>query len=126
VFVVSVVALAGVSGPAEAYTDVSVEEARAMREAGAFVLDVRSESEYDEDHIPRAYNIPSGEITSRIDEIDAFQNRDIVVHCQSGGRSATTAETEPEIAYTPAAGVMGLCVAAAACALTGAKALKEK
>jgi rhodanese-related sulfurtransferase len=155
-FVALVVVLVAATDTAEAYTDVSVAEGHGMWQSGVFVLDVRSTSEFAEDHIPGAYNIPHTEIGSRIDEIIAYQNDDILVHCQSGGRSATastelegthgftgvhnmlsgfgawvtegyeTVESGPEIVYTPAAGVTGLILAAAACALTGAKALKKK
>jgi len=49
------------------------------------VLDVRSQSEYEESHIPDALNIHAGRLHRKQDEIPA--NRPLVVHCQSGYRS---------------------------------------
>jgi hydroxyacylglutathione hydrolase len=56
---------------------------------GATVLDVRSESEWREGHVPGALNIPLAQLTRRIDELrDAGA---VVVHCQRGARSAVAA-----------------------------------
>ena len=52
------------------------------------ILDVRKRSEYDEGHIPNALNIPLAELPDRIAEIP---EREIVVHCQGGSRSAIAA-----------------------------------
>ncbi len=66
--------------------EVSVTEASAMREAGAFILDVREPDEWNESHIPGATLIPLGELASRVNELP--QDREIVVVCRSGNRSA--------------------------------------
>ena len=66
--------------------EVSVSEAAAMRDAGAFVLDVREPSEWNQVHIPGATLIPLGELASRVDELP--KDQEIVVVCHSGNRSA--------------------------------------
>lgn len=89
-----VIALAGVFlfNPKGAATagglprEVSVAEASAMREAGAFILDVREPDEWNESHIPGATLIPLGELASRVNELP--QDQEIVVVCRSGNRSA--------------------------------------
>ena len=65
--------------------EISVSEAAAMRDAGAFVLDVREPDEWNESHIPGATLIPLGELASRVDEVP--QDQEIVVVCRSGNRS---------------------------------------
>lgn len=66
--------------------EISVSEASAMREAGAFILDVREPEEWNESHIPGATLIPLGELASRVNEIP--EDQEIVVVCRSGNRSA--------------------------------------
>ena len=64
---------------------VTVQEAYELYNQGAFVLDVREQSEWDEYHIPNTTLIPLGELRSRLSELD--KNRQIVVVCRSGNRS---------------------------------------
>ena len=66
--------------------DVSVTEALALREAGAFILDVRQPEEWVAGHIPEATLIPLGELAARVDEVP--NDREVVVVCRSGRRSA--------------------------------------
>lgn len=65
--------------------EVSVTEAAALRDAGAFILDVREPAEWNESHIPGATLIPLGELASRVNELPKDQK--IVVVCRSGNRS---------------------------------------
>ncbi|TGJ98868.1 rhodanese-like domain-containing protein [Leptospira langatensis] len=53
---------------------------------GALVLDVRTPNEYSIEHFPGAVNIPISSLSLRLDELGA-RDREIVVYCQSGGRS---------------------------------------
>ena len=51
-----------------------------------FVLDVRSEKEWNTVHLADAYNIPLTHLRERIDEVP--HDRPVVVHCEGGYRSA--------------------------------------
>ena len=53
------------------------------------VLDVRARSEWDAGHLAGARHIPLGELPDRLDELSP--DRPLVVHCQSGARSAIAA-----------------------------------
>jgi len=64
----------------------SVAEAAQMRQAGAFILDVREPEEWAQAHIPGAVLIPLGELPARLDEVP--QDVEVVVVCRSGNRSA--------------------------------------
>jgi len=66
--------------------EVSVGEAAALRDAGAFILDVRESEEWLAGHIPGATLIPLGELAARANEVPADQQ--VVVVCRSGNRSA--------------------------------------
>ena len=66
---------------------VSSSDARVLVENGALLVDVRSEGEYADGGIEGSINIPIQELASRMDEL-GDKNREIVVYCQSGGRSA--------------------------------------
>jgi hydroxyacylglutathione hydrolase len=56
---------------------------------GAFVLDVRSRSEFDAGHIPGASQLHVGRLGANLAAIP--EDRPVVVHCQGGGRSAVAA-----------------------------------
>ena len=65
--------------------EIDVAQAAEMRDAGAYILDVREPSEWQEYHIPGATLIPLGELASRVSEVP--QDQEIVVVCRSGNRS---------------------------------------
>lgn len=67
--------------------DVSVDQAAELRGQGAFMLDVRTQEEWDEVHIPGAVLIPLDELPSRLDEVP--KDAEVVVYCRSGNRSLT-------------------------------------
>jgi adenylyltransferase/sulfurtransferase len=54
------------------------------------LVDVRQPDEHDFARIEGSKLIPLGEIVRRMDELD--QNREIIVHCKAGGRSAQAIE----------------------------------
>ena len=67
-------------------TEVSIQDAAALRDQGALVLDVREPDEWASGHIPDATLIPLGELPARTGELPG--DRPIVVICRSGNRSA--------------------------------------
>lgn len=64
------------------------------------ILDVRTQEEYSEGHIPGAINIEYRELPSRIDEINAFTNKKIVVYCERGVRANIAEETLKKAGFT--------------------------
>ena len=77
---------------------VSVDEALKLREEGAFMLDVREVSEWNEFHMPEATLIPLGELPNRLNEVP--QDQKIVVVCRSGNRSQTGRDTLLRAGFT--------------------------
>lgn len=66
--------------------EVTVETAAQMRDEGAFILDVREQSEWDQFHIPGSTLIPLGSLSQNLGSIPKDQT--IVVVCRTGNRSA--------------------------------------
>lgn len=68
------------------FDNVTPQQAQAKQRTGALVLDVREPSEWREGHIPGATLMPLGTLSARLFELD--RNKEIVVVCRSGNRSA--------------------------------------
>ena len=58
---------------------------------GKFLLDVRTEKEWSQNHIKGAHHIPLHELGSRFTELEKHKGREIICYCQSGSRSLTAA-----------------------------------
>ena len=56
---------------------------------GALVLDVRDKSEFDAGHIVDAINIPYGNLETRMDELNKYKDKPIVIACKMGQHSGT-------------------------------------
>ena len=65
--------------------EISVAQALAKRDAGAFFLDVREPSEWNQAHIAGSTLIPLGQLEKRVTELP--RDKEIVVVCHSGTRS---------------------------------------
>ncbi len=57
-----------------------------LKETDFIVIDVREDWEYEENHIAPV-NIPLYSIPQRINEFKKWNNKKIIVHCNSGKRS---------------------------------------
>jgi rhodanese-related sulfurtransferase len=66
-------------------SNTSVDEAYKMYQAGDFLLDIRTQEEWDEYRIPGTTHIPLDELAERVDEVPQDQN--VVVVCRTGNRS---------------------------------------
>lgn len=88
-----------------------IEPAQAIPLVGKIlILDVREPDEYSAGCLPGAVNIPRGVLEFKIDTHPSFrdrQNAEILVHCQSGGRSALAAETLQKLGYTKVVNLAG-------------------
>ncbi len=69
-------------------------------ERAPLIVDVRSEKEYAEAHIPGAVNIPYDQLGDRLSEIDAAKTDEIVVHCLSGYRAEIAEKLLSEAGYS--------------------------
>ena len=87
---------------AVSYTKITAEEAKELMdtETDYIILDVRTEEEYNESHIPGALLLPNETIGT--DEISELPDKDqlILIYCRSGNRSAQAAEKLVDLEYT--------------------------
>lgn len=84
------------------YMNISAEEAKQIMdsEEGYVILDVRTQEEYDESHIPGAILIPDTEIEAQAEEELTDKDQLILVYCRSGRRSKMAAEILVQLGYT--------------------------
>ena len=67
--------------------DIKPDEARALVERGALLVDVRTPEEFAAGHISGARNIPLDQVTARASALKPA-DAPVIVYCRSGARSA--------------------------------------
>jgi rhodanese-related sulfurtransferase len=77
--------------------EISSAQAYAKFQEGAFILDVRTQDEWDQEHIAGSTLIPLDELPNRLAELPI--DRDIVVVCRSGHRSQSGTEILKQAGY---------------------------
>ena len=84
------------------YVNITAEEAKKIMdtETDYVILDVRTQEEYDQGHIPGAIVIPDTEIKVRAEEELPDKDEMILVYCRSGRRSKNAAQILAELGYT--------------------------
>ncbi|MEG0693250.1 MAG: rhodanese-like domain-containing protein [Oscillospiraceae bacterium] len=84
------------------YTNITAKEAKEImdHEKDVIVLDVRTQSEFDEGHIKNAILIPDTEIEQLAPEKIIDKDAKILVYCRSGRRSAEASKKLIELGYT--------------------------
>ena len=84
------------------YEQISGAQAKALMdsESGYIIIDARTQSEYDEGHIPGAILIPEYEIADRAEKELPDKKQLILVYCRSGRRSKIAAEELVKLGYT--------------------------
>ena len=84
------------------YVNITAQEAKKLmdKEEGYVILDVRTEEEYAQGHIPGAVLIPDYEIETKAEEILTDKDQMILVYCRSGRRSKNAAQVLVELGYT--------------------------
>lgn len=103
-FLLSFLILSGCSTQqaANGYQQITMDEAITLmeEEKDSIILDVRTQEEYSESHIPGAVNIPNETIGT--DEIPELPDKEqlILVYCRSGNRSKQASEKLAALGYT--------------------------
>ena len=89
--------------------EIGTSEALARLESddAPLFLDVREPDEWQEGHIPGAVHIPRGNLESRIEGLVADRDREIVVYCAVGSRSAFATRTLHELGYANVVNLAG-------------------
>ncbi len=71
--------------------DITTTELKQRLQAGEtpHIIDVRETWEVEESRIPGSQNIPLGTLPTQLDDLEDLKNEEVIVHCKSGGRSAS-------------------------------------
>jgi len=102
---IGLLALSACAPRTATYTTVSVQNLRAAQQKGAYVLDVRTDAEYQEGHVPGAALLPLADLGARMNEVP--KDRPVYVICRSGSRSAQASAQLVKAGYTQVFNVDG-------------------
>jgi len=84
---------------------------RLMNNDKTVVVDTREASEFTAGHIKGAVNIPMSALKKRINELEKYKDKELLVYCRSGSRSNTACKVLRkdgfENVYNLAGGIMG-------------------
>lgn len=91
-----------VSSVQAVYVNINAQEAKEIMDSQTdyVILDVRTEEEFNEKHIPGAILIPDYEIEEKAEEILTDKDKLLLVYCRSGRRSKNASEILVRLGYT--------------------------
>jgi sulfur-carrier protein adenylyltransferase/sulfurtransferase len=87
--------------------EISAVEASARRAAGATLIDVREQVEWDAGHIPGAEFIPLGRLEQEIAAAVPDKDTEIIMQCRSGARSGRGTDLLQQLGYTNVVNLAG-------------------
>ena len=85
----------------------SLEAAREQIGAGAKLIDVREQNEWDDSHLGGAIHVPQGELVERIDELAPDASERLLLYCRTDNRSARMADELERLGYGNVAVIEG-------------------
>ena len=90
------------SGSSASYQQVNAETAKELMdtEDDCVILDVRTQAEYDESHIPGAILIPHDTVATAAESALPDKGQLILVYCRSGNRSKQASQALVDLGYT--------------------------
>jgi rhodanese-related sulfurtransferase len=95
-------AAAPVSAPVGSARDIDTAALATALEAGVVLLDVRTVEEFAGGHITGALNVPVGDLSARMGELEGYRGQELAIICHSGGRSARAASQLSAAGFTVA------------------------
>jgi rhodanese-related sulfurtransferase len=89
--------------------DITPAELHQRQQAGEtpHIIDVRETWEVEESRIPGSQNIPLGTLPEKLDDLDELKNEEVIVHCKSGGRSASAKAFLTQQGFTNVRNLLG-------------------
>lgn len=87
--------------------DCKTVKAKLDSKADFLLLDCREKDEYELVHIAGAMLVPMSEIQQRVGELEAYRDREIIVHCHHGGRSMRVTNWLRQQGYSKAQNMAG-------------------
>ena len=89
--------------------EISIEQARAwlLQNPKIVLLDVREDSEWNAGHAAEAIHLGKGILERDLEKMFPDPNREIIMYCGGGFRSALTAEAAQKLGYTKVFSLLG-------------------
>ena len=89
--------------------DITPTELKQRQQAGETptIIDVRETWENEESRIPGSQNIPLGTLPDKLDDLEELKNEEVIVHCKSGGRSASAKAFLTQQGFTNVRNLLG-------------------
>lgn len=102
----------GFATPAHAADSVKITQAELLerleqKDPGLVVLDVRTPEEFAAGHVPGARNVSHDVLASRVEELAAARDQQVVLYCRSGKRSALAEDILRKAGFTNLAHLEG-------------------
>lgn len=86
--------------------ELTPEDARQKHGGDAVFLDVREPNEWNLGHVPGATHIPRGTLESKVEQ-QIPRDREVVIYCATGNRSALAADTLQQMGYENVSSLAG-------------------
>ncbi|MBO3271756.1 rhodanese-like domain-containing protein [Hymenobacter sp. NBH84] len=89
--------------------DITAPELKQRLQAGETptIIDVRETWENEESRIDGSQNIPLGTLPDKLDDLEELKDQEIIVHCKSGGRSASAKAFLTQQGFTNVRNLLG-------------------
>ena len=87
--------------------EVTVTEEAKQQSAGAVLIDVRESDEFAKGHVRGATPLSKGIVELRIEETVPDINKEVILYCGGGSRSALAADNLQTMGYTNVASMAG-------------------
>ena len=74
-----------------AVNTITANQAQRMLDGNQFslIIDLRDYYDYARGHLPTAINIPTNQVVDRINQIQQYRNRNVLLYCQYGVQSVS-------------------------------------
>ena len=90
-------------------TEVTVHDVKGQidHRAPVTIVDIRERDEYEQGFIPRAEWVPRGFLELRVEDVVPERDREVIIYCAGGTRSAMAARSLEELGYTRVSSMAG-------------------
>jgi rhodanese-related sulfurtransferase len=79
-----------------------------MIQAGdVILLDVREHYEFEQGHIENTTHIPRGEVKVKVESLLPIKDKEILIYCATGNRSALAGQIMQDLGYTQISSLVG-------------------
>ena len=99
-WLVTLITILSFSSFADEVANITADELKSSATAEWLILDVRTEEEYEQGHVPKAMNIAHDELDGKISAIAQYKDKPVVVYCRSGRRAGMAADILLEHGFT--------------------------